>query len=166
MSSDDSNSPPSKKEPGAGTGEPHREGPVDPRDAARRRVLRYVGMAAAMPAALMAVLIIVFVVRNQWAHREEACPFTESSRRAVEDGIVVVEEVRRCLPDIEERRWVLERAGKPRRTIGQRRLNAPLYAPDRYRWKAEMVEGFVHLTIQNDGIDPARFREDPPPDRE
>jgi len=124
------------------------------------RFLKWVGVAVAVPSAVLVILIAAFVARSELAHDEETCPFEEVARAPVAAGIELVDERRRCQESVEEHRWVVLR-GEGRHEIGRRRLAADAYGPDRYSFTTSIEDGFVHVRIQNRGIEPAHFREGP-----
>jgi hypothetical protein len=128
--------------------------------ARRSRILRIFAIIAVAPSVILVVLIGIFVARSELAHDESSCPFADVEERSVIQGVRVLEQMRRCQEGVEERRWVVLR-GDHRREIGRRRLHQPLYAAGAYSWDAQMRDGFVHIDIRNDGIDPAEFREGP-----
>lgn len=129
---------------------------------------RWVLRGVAATSVLLFLSVVFFVVRTERAFRESVCPFRPVASREVSGIGAVEEEARRCLPDVEERRWTLVRAGAgdpeaARRVLGTRRLATKFFAPGAYRWRVE-AEGArgLALRIENDGIDPAVFFEKPP----
>ena len=130
-------------------------------DDRRRTILKWIGVAVVVPAIAAFVLIMIFVARAELAFDESDCPFASVETRDVAPGVRVLDEARTCQEGIVEHRWIVERNGA-RREIGRRRLSADAYAPDAYRFRVELPGGFVHLTIENDGVEGASFREDAP----
>jgi hypothetical protein len=75
------------------------------------------------------------------------------------DGVDVREDARRCLPGIEEHRYVAVRAGSEH-ILGRRRFARDAFSSQRYRWRAELsTQGEVRVTVDNDGHAQAVFRE-------
>jgi hypothetical protein len=142
------------------------EGPREPtpRELQRRRVLKWIGVAVVVPAIAVFVSIMIFVARAELAFDEESCPFERVESRNVGSGVLVHDEMRACQESIVEHRWIVERDGALRE-IGRRRLPAAAYARDAYGWQAELEAGFVHVAIENAGVESARFRENAPEDR-
>lgn len=68
--------------------------------------LKWLWVTLAVLPAVSALGILFFVMRFGFSHSESRCPFHERSRqRAGAD--VVIEEARRCLPEVVEHRWRL-----------------------------------------------------------
>jgi hypothetical protein len=120
-------------------------------------------MALAAGSVLLVIVIGLFIARAEVAHDETTCPFQEVGRRSVEAGVSVLEQRRRCQEGLEERRWLLLRAGQPPRELGRRRLDRRFYSQDRYRWSVSMSDSGVRIDIKNDGVEGASFREKAPP---
>lgn len=111
------------------------------------------------------IAILGFVLFTEDAHDAGRCPFVEIERREIAPALVVVESARSCVPDIEERRWALERDRRSR-VLGNRRLDRAAFAPERYRWTTELSEaGEVRITVVNDGHGQVFFREGTPEER-
>lgn len=119
----------------------------------------------ALPAAAAPFAILAFVFLSEGAHDPSRCPFVEVGRRKLGPSLAVVEHGRRCVADVEERRWTLARDGRTR-VLGNRRLAHAAFAPERYRWAAELSEqGEVRVTVVNDGHGQVLFREGTPEER-
>ncbi len=129
---------------------------------------KVLAVAAAAPAVLLFAGVAIFVARVEWAYSEDRCPFAVLETRTLAPGIQVREDSRQCTEGSEEHRWIVLRDTPPEgqlptREIGRRRLPSQFYAPSRSRWKATLENSWVHIHIHNDGVEPASFREDPPP---
>jgi hypothetical protein len=113
----------------------------------------------ALPAAVMPIGILGFVLVTEFAYDEARCPFREVARVTVAPGVAVVEDGRSCAGDVEERRWTLRRAGQAR-VLGMRRLDREAFAPGGYRWNAVVSEaGEVRVVVHNPGYGEVLFRE-------
>lgn len=113
----------------------------------------------AVPGALAPILIFGFIVLTESAHDEDACPFRELSRRPGAQGAQVIEEGRRCIADVEERRFVVLREGE-RYVLGERRFAPDLFSPDVYSWEVKVSEqGETHVRVAQKGHGEVVFRE-------
>lgn len=129
---------------------------TDPR---KRRILQWLAVAVAVPSVLLFAGVSLFVARTEYMHDESRCPFEHVEARTVAEGIEVVEEKRVCQEGVEEHRWRVERVRGRDREIGRRRLMQPQW--EDYGWTARLEDGWVHLEIENEGVDPAHWREGP-----
>lgn len=112
-----------------------------------------------LPGIVAPALIFGFILWTESAHDEEHCPFRELSRASVEGGADVIEEGRRCIEGVEERRFRLERAGKSQ-LLGERRFDSAAFGSGRYSWDAVVThEGEVQVTVRNQGHDDLLLRE-------
>jgi hypothetical protein len=112
-----------------------------------------------LPGAIGPLLIFLFIVLTERAHGTESCPFRELTRREVAPGVQVVEDARRCLDDVEERRYRVLRGGVER-LLGSRRFEPSAFQGAGYRWQAELAStGEVTVQVRNPGHAPAAFRE-------
>ncbi|MCS6856858.1 MAG: hypothetical protein NZM37_04020 [Sandaracinaceae bacterium] len=100
--------------------------------------------------ALGALFVFGFIVRYSLAHDEKRCPFELLERREVAQGVWLREEKRRCLEDVEEHRWVVEREGKNRVELGRYPLLLA-NAAHGFRWEARIDGGNVVVEIDNQG---------------
>ena len=113
----------------------------------------------ALPGALAPIAIFAFILLTESAHDEVSCPFSELSRRTASAGVEVIEESRRCIEDVEERRFVVVRNGE-RRVLGERRFAPALFAPDVYSWEIKVSEqGETHVRVAQKGHGAVVFRE-------
>lgn len=142
--------------------EPDREEPreLHPR---RRRLLKVLAIVVAVPSVLLFAGVSFFVARTVYMHDEERCPFERVEVRDVAAGIDVLEEKRVCQEGVEEHRWLVVREDGARREVGRRRLLQPAY--EDYRWTATLEDGQVHIEVENEGVEAAHWREEPPSDR-
>lgn len=108
--------------------------------------------------ALLSIAIFVFIARFQLAHDETRCPFHEVETRDVAPGLRVREDARRCLPEIEEHRWLVVRAGAEPLELGRFPLEAEQMERG-FPWTAEVEDGRAVLTITNEGRGELVFRE-------
>jgi len=112
-----------------------------------------------LPGIVGPALIFGFILWTESAHDESRCPFHELSRSTLKDGAEVIEEGRRCVSDVEERRFRLQRAGTTR-LLGERRFESAAFGSGKYRWDAVITkEGEVQVTVHNDGHDDLLLRE-------
>ncbi len=99
----------------------------------------------------------ILIARTESSYDDAVCMF-EPVRVETVGNAQVHEEVRRCEPSVEERRWVVVRDAK-RAEIGRRRLLADHYGRG-YRWKAARdADGFVTCEVHNDGARDVVYRE-------
>ncbi len=129
---------------------------VDPR---KRRILKWIAIAGVTPSVALFVGISFFVARTEYMHDPARCPFEAVETRTLPGSVGVLEEKRVCQEGVEEHRWVVKRADRPDREIGRRRLMQPSY--EHYAWSAELRDGWVHVEVQNEGVEDAHFREGP-----
>jgi hypothetical protein len=112
-----------------------------------------------LPGAIGPLLIFLFIVVTERAHGTESCPYRELGRREVAPGVLVVEDARRCLDNVEDRRYRVLR-GPLERVLGSRRFEPAAFEGAAYRWQADLVAtGEVTVQVYNPGHPPAVFRE-------
>jgi hypothetical protein len=133
-------------------------------DEGKRLLPRWLAVLLGTPPAIFMVVMLGFIIRSEVAHDEEDCPFVAVERRNVGDGVAVAEEARSCQEGIEERRWILQRDGRPPRELGRRRIDSHLYEDDAYRWRTERIEGRVRVIVHNPGIPDGEYDEVEPED--
>lgn len=118
---------------------------------------------AMIPGVAAPLLILGFILRMEYAHDEERCPFTPVDTRTLDATVAVREEARTCLPDVEERRYLVQRGGRSE-LIGSRRFAPAAFGPG-YRWRAQLSEGGeVSVYITNPGHAERMYREGTPED--
>lgn len=114
---------------------------------------------AALPGVIAPIAIFAWVLLTERAHDEAGCPFKEISRRIASPGATVIEEGRRCIEDVEERRFMIERDGH-RQLLGERRFAPALFSPDVYSWEIKVSEqGETHVRVAQRGHGVVVFRE-------
>ena len=100
--------------------------------------------------AVFAVYILFFISRYSIMHDEDRCPYAHVTTRDVGSGVRVREESRRCIDEVEEHRWLVERGTAPPRELGRYPLEAEQV--DRgFPWRAEVEGGRVVITVTNEG---------------
>ena len=113
----------------------------------------------ALPGAVAPIAIFGFILMTERAHDEASCPFEEVSRRTASPGVDVIEEARRCIAEVEERRFMVERGGE-RQLLGERRFAPDLFLPDVYSWEIKVSEqGETHVRVVQEGHGTVVFRE-------
>jgi hypothetical protein len=125
----------------------------------RQKLVRIVGRVASGLMLALVLGIFVFILRTERAHDEAKCPFEEIEQRAIGEANVI-EEGRRCLPELEERRWLVSRgAGEPFE-LGRKRLPRERFEAERAKWQVtEDAENKVILRLEIDGALLSEFRE-------
>jgi hypothetical protein len=113
---------------------------------------------AALPGALAPIGIFAFIVFTESAHDTQKCPFRDHERRELAPSVFVIEEARRCLEDVEERRFHIEREGK-RQLLGERRFAPSAFAAGVYRWQAAIEDGQARVRIEQENHGVVVFRE-------
>lgn len=126
------------------------------------RIPRWALVVLGVFPAVAAIGIFVFIARFSMAHDEARCPFHEVETRAVGEQVSVREESRRCLPEIEEHRWIAVRQGRPELELGRFPLEAEQIERG-FPWEAVEDEGRAVVTVTNEGRGELIFRE-PAPD--
>jgi hypothetical protein len=132
----------------------------------RKKLLRKLGIAVSALMVLLVVAVFALIVRSESAHDEAKCPFARRGQQQL-DELVVIEEARRCVPEAEERRWLIARAGKPAFEFARKRLPLGLFTHEETNTKLVRDEqGLVVLTLNVRGLGPTEFREVDAPDRQ
>ena len=118
-----------------------------------------------LPGILGPLVILGFILLTESAHDTDRCPYRDVERRTLAPGVVVLEEARSCVADIEEHRYTLLR-GDSRRVLGERRFDKAAFAKG-YRVDAVISpEGEVQLTVHNEGHPDLQLREGTAEERE
>jgi hypothetical protein len=126
----------------------------------RRRLLRLIGMGLSGLMVLTVLVIFGLIVRSESAHDEASCPFAVRGEKSLGEARVV-EEARSCLPEVEEHRWTVHRAGKPPYELARKRLDKARFLPSRFQWKLSEDEAHrLVLRIEVDGALSSEFREE------
>ena len=101
--------------------------------AKRKRLLKMVGMLVSAGMVLAVSIVLFLIFRTESAHDEATCLFIKSDQREL-NGTRVIEESRRCLPELEERRYLVARVDKKPFELARKRLPASSFAPERFKW--------------------------------
>lgn len=134
--------------------------PPSPAHEQRRIMLRRIGIALSALMVLTVVAVFVLILRTERAHDEASCPFTKSTEQPFSGGRVI-EEQRSCVPEVEERRYLLERTGKKSFEFARKRLGSQFFRENRYEWKVvEDAQKRVRLRVLVDGKLSSEFREE------
>lgn len=112
----------------------------------------------ALPAIGFPVVILLFILRNDYAHDESRCPYQQLTTQRITADVEVVEERRRCIDDVEDRRYSVRRADATR-VLGTRRLPPSAFNKPKYQWTAELKHDQMFLKVTTDGHPDAEFRE-------
>lgn len=133
--------------------------PTSPLAERRQKFVRKLGMAVSGLMVVLVVTIFALVLRSESAHDEASCPFQELSERKLKSA-TVREQMRACVPEAEEHRWLLSRDGKPEVELGRKRLPKERFTATRTKWTLSPDEGNeVILRIEVDGQMLSEFRE-------
>ncbi len=125
----------------------------------RQKVVRIVGRVASGLMLALVIGIFVFIMRTERAHDEAKCPFEKIEERGLGEA-KVIEEGRRCLPEVEERRWLVSRGESEPFELGRKRLPRERFAAERAKWQlTEDAENKVILRLEVDGALLSEFRE-------
>jgi hypothetical protein len=111
--------------------------------------VKIIVVVGALPGVL-SVFIMIFIARYSILHDEERCPYAHVETRDVGSGVRVREESRRCMDEVEEHRWLVERGTAPPLELGRYPLEAE-QIPRGFPWRAEVEEQRVVITITNEG---------------
>jgi hypothetical protein len=127
------------------------ESPRARRARLQKRFVRRLGMGLSALMVVLVLSVLFLIVRTEHAHDESACKFATYSRRDL-GAAQVIEERRRCMPNLEERRYLVQRAGAQRFELARRRLDSARFASDRYKWSLrEDAQQKLVLRIDVDG---------------
>ena len=89
--------------------------------------------------------------------------YEDGELRDVGEGVAVREQVRRCLPEVEERRYLVVRDGGVK-VLGRRRFEPAAFG-DGYGFECDVSEaGEVRVVVRNPGHPDQPFREGTPED--
>jgi hypothetical protein len=104
--------------------------------------------------------ILFFIVRTERAHDESRCKFAVYSRRDL-GATQVIEERRSCLPELEERRYLVQRSGRESYELARKRMPVAQFTSDRYTWTLREDEKHkLVLRIDVDGKLRSEFHEE------
>ena len=128
--------------------------------ATRKRTLRILGMTASALMVLGVLIVLALIIRTERAHDEERCKFAELSRRMLGE-VEVVEERRSCLPELEERRYLVRHGTQAPYELARKRLPSAHFSTERYAWKLrEDKPGFLVIELDVDGKLSSEFHEE------
>jgi hypothetical protein len=113
--------------------------------------------------AVFSLYILYFITDYSMAHDEGRCPYAHVETRDVGAGVRVREESRRCIDEVEEHRWLVERGTAPPNELGRYPLEAAQIEQG-FPWQAEIEDARVVITIQNQGRGELVLREPRPAD--
>lgn len=125
---------------------------VDPNATEKRGTplwVKIIVVLGALPGVL-ALFIMFFIARYSILHDEDRCPYAHVETRDVGDGVRVREESRRCMDEVEEHRWLVERGTAEPLELGRYPLEAA-QIPEGFPWTATLDEQRVVITITNQG---------------
>lgn len=126
----------------------------------RRLFLRRIGIALSALMVLTVLTVFALIYRTERAHDEAKCPFVKSGEQPFSGG-KVIEEQRSCVPEIEERRYLLERTGKAPYEFARKRIGKQFFRENRYEWKVvEDEKKQIRLRVLVDGKMSSEFREE------
>jgi hypothetical protein len=126
----------------------------------RRKILRYVGMGLSALMVMTVLGVFALVMRNESAHDETDCPFKALSERPFAQGRVL-EQQRTCVENISERRYLVERKGKPTYELARKRLASDRFADKRYAWELHTDDkARLIVKVLVDGKLSSEFREE------
>ena len=129
-------------------------------EARRKRTLRRLGMVASGLMVLGVLIVLALIIRTERAHDEARCKFAQLSQRTL-GAVEVVEERRRCLPELEERRYLVRRGAEGAYELARKRLPPSLFAAERYAWKLREDEsGLLVIELDVDGKRSSEFHEE------
>jgi len=110
---------------------------------------------------VFSIFIMFFIARYSILHDEGRCPYVHVETRDVGAGLRVREESRRCIDEVEEHRWLVERGTAPPRELGRYPLEAEQIEQG-FPWRATVEDQRVVITILNEGRGELVLREPAP----
>jgi hypothetical protein len=117
-----------------------------------------------IPGLLGPVFVLGFIFVNELAHDEGRCPYIQGETRTLSSSVLVREDHRNCLWDVEDHRFSMIRDGHEK-TLGRRRFKADAFAPGNYSWEAKLSDkDEVQVSVHNAGHEDGAFREGTPAD--
>jgi hypothetical protein len=99
----------------------------------QKRALRGVGITLSALMVVSVLSVLFFIVRTERSHDENVCKFVVYSQRDL-GAVHVVEERRSCTPELEERRYLVQRQGVASYELARKRLPRGHFDSDRYKW--------------------------------
>lgn len=126
----------------------------------RAGLRRYLPLLS-LPAIFGPLAVLAFIVISERAHDEDRCEARAVARRPLAPGVVVEEQVRNCIADVREHRFMLYRDGV-QRLLGRRRFHESVFEAPGYGWDAGVSDqGEVHVRVWTPGHGRVDFREGP-----
>jgi hypothetical protein len=126
----------------------------------QKRVLRGVGITMSALMVVTVLSILFFIVRTERAHDESTCKFAVYSQRDL-GAAQVIEERRACMPELEERRYLVQRSGVASYELARKRMPSAQFQNDRYKWTLREDEKHkLVLRIDVDGKLRSEFHEE------
>src|ERR1700704_4013233 len=92
---------------------------------------------ALIPGMLGPVFVLGFIFVNELAHDEGRCPYVRGESRTLSPTVVVREDQRNCLWNVQDHRFSVIRGGAEK-MLGRRRFRAEAFAPGNYSWEAKL----------------------------
>lgn len=128
------------------------------------RLKKWLAIVLVVPSVVLFAGVTGFVAWTEWMHGESRCPYHPMSTETLTGGVRVVEESRRCVSGLQERRWVLLKGSVGRRVLGTQRLKQVEFQRDRgYRWECGESERGVRVQVTHPNAASVEFFERPPP---
>ncbi len=125
----------------------------------RRNFVKTLGKLLSGLMVLTVLVVFGLILRTESAHDEATCPFAPHSERVLGEARVV-EEARSCVPEAEEHRWLVQRAGQAPLEFARKRLDKARFAKERFVWKLEEDgQKRVVIKMEVDGAPLSEFRE-------
>jgi hypothetical protein len=125
----------------------------------RRKLIKTLGMALSGLMVTTVLVIFGLIFRSESAHDDATCPFAKLSERNLGE-VRVIEESRRCVPEAEERRWLVERPGKGPFELARKRLDRARYSEGRFQWTLEEdAQKLLIIKLEVDGALSSEFHE-------
>jgi len=133
--------------------------PPSPIHERRRKFVKTLGMALSGLMVLTVLVIFGLILRSESAHDEASCPFEPHAERSLGDARVI-EESRSCVPEAEERRWLVERPGQKPYELARKRLDKARFSDQRFVWKLSHDDKQqLVIKLEVDGVLLSEFHE-------
>lgn len=126
----------------------------------QKRMLRIIGIVMSALMVVIVLSILFFIVRTERAHDESTCKFAVHSQRDL-GATRVIEEQRTCVPELTERRYLVQRSGAQSYELARKRMPREQFQSDRYKWTLREDEKHkLVLRIDVDGKLRSEFHEE------
>lgn len=133
--------------------------PHSPVQERRRTFVKKLGMVLSGLMVLTILVIFGLIVRTESAHDEGKCPFARLGERTLGEARVV-EESRSCVPEAEERRWLVVRPGQEPLEFARKRLDKARFSDGRFAWNLEEDDKkLLVIKLEVDGELASEFHE-------